>query len=142
MSEHTPDPGERGPQGERGERGPKGDPGESALNALAEEQVARLIKARSVSKWLVYSQGIVIAVLAAVLLVLGVWVLPGLHNDSVTAAQNARTAAHRECLDLKMLAAVPVIKPSSPSDYAAQEAYEYHTVLVALEHKEDCPANP
>jgi hypothetical protein len=41
----------QGEQGPQGERGPKGDPGESRLVGLAEEQVNRLIKAKSVPKW-------------------------------------------------------------------------------------------
>ncbi len=64
--------GPKGETGATGPQGPQGPQGESALVWLAEEQVARLIKAKSVPRWWSYALTVGLALLLAGAAVMGV----------------------------------------------------------------------
>lgn len=165
MSDAAPEPGgaqpemsalflgAQGPKGDKGDKGDKGEQGESHLAASAEELVATLVKAKAMPKWMGYSQGVVIFVLAAVIAVLVFWIIPSVRNDAAHTSQQTSTVAQQTqalenyvrqyaqhgCQALELITATPVSKPADPSANPSREInYKFYEALLYWEHKDGC----
>lgn len=160
MSASTPDPGglpehetrevksvsdgngERGPQGERGPKGDKGEPGPSVLNKLAEQQVSRLIAAKTMPRWWGYALITGLVVLTAVVIILAAWVLPALNNNTISDRSYVNKVVQHECAALKQVAAS--LPSSPPSDPAANPSrvtnYQTYLAITSWARSDGCPA--
>lgn len=124
---------------------------ESKLAQAAEEQVERLIKAKSTPKWWGRAFVVMGLVLAIVVGYLG-WksVTHPLSNQlkaqlSATQGQTralelyTRQYAEHGCQALELLTSVPVPKPADPKANPSRETtYEFYQALLYWEHTDGC----
>ncbi len=141
--------GERGPQGERGPKGDRGEPGPSKLNALAAEQVNRLVRAKTMPRWWGYGLISGLAVLTIVVIVLVAWVLPSLYTT--TANQKSQTqnleayinkVVQHECAALKLVAASEdSTPPANPAQNPSRvTSYKLYLAISSWARSDRCPA--
>jgi hypothetical protein len=143
--------GDTGEQGPRGEQGKQGKQGESKLAQAAEEQVERLIKAKSTPKWWGRAFLVMALVLAIVVGYLG-WKdythplsnqlkaeLASQQAQQKSLEQYVQQYAQHGCQALDLLTSVPVPKPADPAANPSRETtYEFYLALLYWEHADGC----
>ena len=129
---------QQGPKGEQGAKGDKGDPGESLLVPIAQELVAKLVKAVRALK----------AACAGLLLVCVVLGAGGgyLYHEHQSGQQQlaqleqyVQQYARHSCQALELITSKSVPKPGNPTANPSREAtYEFGQAVLYWEREDGC----
>ncbi len=137
----------RGPQGEKGETGPpgeKGDRGESVLVIAAEEQVARLIQAKTIPRW----WGMALTGVAIILLA-GSAFLGAVAYQTYHLTHTVQEGAIAQCEDANHVRAddieiwdtfVSLAEGTKPTPGVIAEAKAFEKFIAKVESPTNCAA--